>query len=292
MTITTIIWLVFVAGEDEHTKGVSALSLKPEVSEDLHFQLKTYRKQIITHFADYKETICALVKEKKVTVDSLRTYLLELPAFTDPEHGSEPLLLEKRKEFEKVVTVNEIFDHIGPECGSFLNFDIYQAIAEKYKVDKDPKLKELDYPNQLKLYIEKHRICEFIKINPSLELQSFSSEKLILKFDLKLIERLCKVLNVKHVVATILGIRPSALQFVSISEGCVIVTFLIPRHITETVFCTLRETKKQEEFQVLPIQWLKCGNFTLYFDFNTMKDDIIGVSGKINVIYNHILNYI
>lgn len=262
----------------------STLSLKPEVLEDLRYQLKTNLDQIVTLFADYTSCICTLVKKKGVSVQDLGTYLLQLPALKcDRNEQRYKLLLEI-----KAVTVNEIFDRVISGCASFLNYDIYQAIAKKYRIDNDRKLKKLKYPEHLKAYLEKHKICEFVKINPLLENLTFigSSEKLILKFDMDLTERVHKVFNVKAAVAKILGLMPSALHFCSINEGCVIVIFLIPRHIAAIIFTgdtkfTLQQLK---EFQTLRIMWLKCGNFK----FDIKDDHQCNDSGE---FYDHIILY-
>lgn len=228
-----------------------------------------------------------------MTVDNLRSYLLNLPAFMcdhDDDEQKCPLLSEIAEELEKATTINKIFDLLSTKYASFLNYDIFQGIGEKYSI-KEQDHEELNYSEHLKTYINRHKLSEFVELNPALENFTDVSKKLILKLDINLsFCKLADVFELNDAIAEILNLKPSALRLLSVKEGCVVVTFLIPASVAEIIFSSgVYITAKQEEFRALSVRWLKCGDYMFDFrgksfrdaDSEDMKDDA-GVSSAGN----------
>lgn len=82
-----------------------------------------------------------------------------------------------------------------------------------------------------------------------------ASKKLKLKIDIEFTSKVARVVNLKSSLAALLGLRPSALRLFSIEEGCVIVTFLIPDFVADTIFGADKRMSisQKEGFQSLSV---------------------------------------
>ncbi len=234
--------------------------MDPDVRMDLEFILKKYLKEIIRKYASYVDTLRAIIEEKGVSPEALQSFLLSLPA-TSQSQNMLTLLSDKEQELEKCTTVTAIFSFLTTKCTSFLNYDIFESILERYNISDDQQ-----YSDHLKVYIKKHKISEFAKINPLLKSKKGSKE-LILKFNINNTCRLAKVHELKTLIAEILDLRPSALEIVDIKDGCVVVTFLIPTSVADAIFTpnTVFTSQQEDKLQAASVLWLKCNGHT--FDF-------------------------
>lgn len=232
---------------------------------DLEFILQKNLKGIIKKYASYVDTLRSIVNEKGVTPEDLRSYLMSLPAFSASYKGQKlSLLADKEAELEKCNTVTSIFTFLTTKCASFLNYEIFQSILEHYNVKVDQE--RLKYQDHLDAYIKKHKIAEFIKINPLLKTIKWSKE-LTLKFDIESTCRLAKVDELKQFLAEILDLNPSSLQIVDIQEGCITVTFMIPTSVADALFTpdTKLTSQQEEKFRAALVLWLKCNSCTFHF---------------------------
>ena len=243
----------------------SPSSLDPKIQMDLEYVLENNLKKTITAYASYVDCIRATVKEKGVSPEDFRSFVQSLPASTDSsKHQKLTLLSDIELELEKCNTITAIFDILKKRCASFLNYDIFQNIADHYNIYEDEE--KMKYPEKLKAYVEKHKISEFTKINPQLKDRKGSKE-LTLKYDIKTTCRLAKVCELEKVIAKVLELHPSALHIVDIEEGCVIVTFLIPASVADALFTpdTVFTPQQEEELRAASVLWLKCNGYTFYF---------------------------
>ncbi len=111
---------------------------------------------------------------------------------------------------------------------------------------------------------------EFIRINPSLvKMSEDMKDKMILKVDMKLLTRLSKLCELKRPIAKILDVNPSTLYLCGVEEGCVMVTYLIPKAVADVIFSKGKEFTKEDkrEFRYLSIRWLKCHDHIFCFEF-------------------------
>ena len=240
------------------------MALDPAVQEDLECQLELNLEDIRKLYSSYVSYIYNSIKKMNVSVDELCIYLFNLPALDCDKSKDEQqykLLSGVRNELQKASTVKDIFCVLSTECASFLNYGIFHSIQNKYKITDS---RELKYPEDLKAYINMHKVSEFVKINPELAKFTAASEMVILKFDIPMTSKIDKVLHLKKAVARILGLTPSALRLLSIKEGCVEATFLIPNNVADYIFKKVTP-RQREEFQALRVMWLKCGDHKFCF---------------------------
>ena len=232
---------------------------------DLKFVLDKNLDGIITKYASYVDCLRGIIKEKGVPPEDLRSYILSLSAFSKSYKGEMlTLMSDKECELEKKETITSIFTFLTTKCASFLNYEIFQKILEYYKVSDDQE--RLKYPEHLKAYIEKHKISEFVKINPLLKPKS-DSEKLILKYDIENTCRLASIFELKQFIANILDLHPSTLRIVDIEDGCVIVTFYIPASVANAIFTlnTVFTSQQEEKLRAASVLWIKYDSYTFHF---------------------------
>ncbi len=226
-------------------------------------------KEIIKKYGSYVDTLRAIIEEKGVSPEALQSYLLTLSATSESYKGQKlTLLSDKETELEKCQTITAIFKFLITKCASFLNYEVFQSILEHYKVVEDQEI--LQYRKKLHAYIYKHKISEFVKINPLLKHRNGSKE-LTLKYDIETTCNLAKVGELTKLIAEILDLSPSALHIVDIEDGCVVVTFLIPASVADAIFTpnTVFTSQQEGELQAASVLWLKCNGYTL--DFTEVK---------------------
>ena len=238
---------------------------------NLEQQLQINLRKIINQHASYVKCIRRSLKSKRVTAGELCTDLLFLPAFYPHSERKCPLLGDLRTKFKETTTIDEVFSILSEVC-FFYDCHIFQSIVKDYGLDRGQE--ELKYPEYLKAYMERHKVSEFIHINPSLEKFSDSSNPLYLKFDIKSTCTLHDLNKLKHSVAEILGLEAAALRLLDIDEGCITTTYLISTSIADAIFTRDKKftVKETEEFQALSVEWLKYDGHTFTFQTHTATE--------------------
>lgn len=232
-------------------------------------QLDQELQNIIRLYGSYVSCIRESLKAKGVQVGDLCSDLLTISAFNHTQQ-KRMLLHSHKAELEGATDLNRFFNILITEYASFLNYEIFQVILDKYHLNKGQE--EFKYPDHLDAYLRKHKVSEFVQINPLLKKVAATSKELVLKIDIVSTSELAKLKKLKTGVAQILGLKPAAIQLLDIKEGCVVVTFLIPTGVAEIIFTKqMIITKEQErEFKALSILRLECNG--LAFDFS-VKDN-------------------
>lgn len=247
-------------GPSSNKKDPGSSLLDPNVLEDLEFQLDSSLRAIGKKYASFVSCLCDHVIKKCVDTTDLYLHLVNLPAFkSECNYETHYLFASVSRELGEAKTITEIFCILSEKCTNFLNCDIFQDIMEHYKISID--CEELNYMEHLKEYLNKHKVSEFVRINPKLK-EFEGTEKLHIKLNIDPTTKLNKIFNIKHRICEILGLTNSSLlQILSIEEGCVLVTFLLPKAVADVIFKSDPNnfTKKQkEEFRKISILWLKC----------------------------------
>lgn len=245
-------------------------SLDPNILKDLKLQLERELTSIMTKYTHYVRHIRLSLKDKGVSAEDLCSDLLTMPATSHTEQDL-MLLSAHKAELEKLVSLNGIFNFLVTEYASFLNYDIFQFIIDTYKLDHGQE--ELKYPEQLKAYLEKHKVSEFIEVNPLQKKSTAVSTELTLKIDIELTTRMSKIIDLQKAIAKILHLNHAALQLVDIKNGCVAVTFLIPTSVAESVFKIITE-KQEEQFRTLAVTRLECNGCIFIFAAKNIGDNI------------------
>ena len=181
----------------------------------------------------------------------------------DEDEERYKLLTAMKTKLRQAKSIHDIVISLQEDCATFLHHDVFHSIQKQYKIAVS---EELNYPEHFKAYINKHKLSEFVAINPKLAKFPATSEKLVLKFNIPHTSRVAKVIDLKVAIAKILHLKPSALELVSADKGCVEVTFLVSSFVAAFILKELSSKSKIEEFQALPVVWLNCGSH--HFDFN------------------------
>lgn len=220
----------------------------------------------MTRYSHYVRHIRLSLRNQGVSAEDLCSDLLTMPATNSDEDEDELALLSVRKcELEKAVTLNEIFNILVTNCASFLEYDIF---VDTYEMDNGQEV--LKYPEYLKAYLEKHKVSEFVKINPLLSTESDLSTELVLKINIELTVKMSKVTDLKKEVAKILGLNSHSLQLVDIKEGCVAAKFHIPMPVAEFVYPPL-SPQQYQQLADLGIISLECNGHLLIFAEETLE---------------------
>ena len=250
---------------------------------DLEQQLAVNLEQINGRYASYAHYILMSIKAKGVSVTDFRSYLLNLAAFQSGSNEQCKLLSGMKAKLDEANTINMLFDLVSCECASFFNIKIFELLVDRFGIEDTEKTGILDYPEQLEKYINKHRISEFIAINPALEKHSTGSAKITFKFDIEQTCKLAKVTKLQAAVAKILNLKASALQLLSIEKGCVTVTFHIPAEAADIIFVHNKEftPKDVKDFQALSVLWLECNGWKYNFSKDKAQGKTTGDSARV-----------
>ena len=244
--------------------------------EDLELQLEINIEQIKNRYASFVLCVQRSIKEKGVNTAELCNYLMNLSAF---RNDKKPILLsELEQDLERAKDIDEIFKILCKKYASFLNFGIFQSIVKAYGIDRARD--NMNYAEHLQDYITKHKVSEFVKINPLLETFANEAEKITIKLDIDVTCSLARIVDLKKSVAKILGLRKSALRILDVKEGCVKVTLIIPTPVADVIFNSDRNFTTEEitQFQGLSIIWLECNGQIFYFREIIREDQTKSVS--------------
>ena len=246
---------------------LSSVPLSPEVREDLEYQLERRISSICKLYAKFVSYVSKSLSDKGVSPDDLRSFLLNLPAFDHDTKQGVTLLSDVKNELKKEDSINDIIDFLSSRYASFLNYEVFESIVERFDADVRDILE--NYKEHLQIYIKNLKLSEFIQINPALvKMSEYMKDKMILKVDMKLLAKLSKLCELKRPLAKILGVNPSIIYLCGVEEGCVVVTYLIPVAVTDVIFSKGKEFTMEEkrEFRDLSVQWLKCHDHTFRFE--------------------------
>ena len=254
-----------------------------DVVVDLEQKLNRDLKKIQKEYATYVDQILDIVREKNVTPEQLCSYVISLPASnkTDDEAKLQ-LLFDLEADLRSATKVEEIFRTLNYKYTSFLDYEIFEMVLERYGSKEDQE--RLNYPVNLKEFIEQHKIEEFIELNPELinpRLQELGndSKTIKIKFNIKETQSLRTLKEVTNAVANILWIRASTLRLCGVEKGCVLETLLISNSIADKIFTREREFLPEQEvlFRTALVSWLECNkfhNFKLYYKKAPTEDQL------------------
>ena len=126
-------------------------------------------------YSDYINSIRESLQEQGVGAKDLTFYLLTLSAFNHSEQ-KEMLLLTHEAELNRADDLIDVLKVIMREYASFMNYEIFQYIVDKYKLDNGEEA--FKYPEHLEAYVNRLKIAEFAEINPLLKESTDASKKL------------------------------------------------------------------------------------------------------------------
>ena len=222
-------------------------------------------------YASYVDCVCTIIENKGVTAKKLSAFLLTLPASTSISDDQKfKKMSDLKDDLKGAQTVADVFFILNSKYASFLDYEIFEDMLENYGCNETNE--KLKYPVHLKGYLEKHKIEEFVRINPKLEKLNETSKKINIKFGIKKTCSLDSLKRLKEAIANILELKASTLRLLSIKKGCVQVTLLIPSSIADAIFTrdTVFTSEKEREFRAASVLWLECNSCK--FDFTKQKE--------------------
>lgn len=217
---------------------------------DLEHQLRLNCKAIKKKYVSFVSCLCDCLEEKKVEVKRICTVISS--SIESKDH------LGIKVKLREADTIRGIIDIVGDECASYIHYDIFQTLLEKFCGDIDHE--DLKYSEHLQTYINTLKLSELMKTIPEL-LNVETSKKLCIKVDTALCSKFTTIVKLQSFIAEVLEVMPAKLQLLKVEEGCVTVTFLVPACITVAGKFT---KKRMENLRFFSILWLKCDDENVF----------------------------
>ena len=161
---------------------------------------------------------------------------------------------------EENTDIINVFELIGEKLASYLHYEIFQCILNKYCDPREKDCDDFKYPEYLEDYIAHLDIKHFLEINSKLSEISGDTKKLCLKIDMDETTKITKIKDLESSIAKIFKptLRPSELQLIDVKKGCLILTFLIPATAADAIFGKEFNKNQIEMFRSLSVLWLQC----------------------------------
>ena len=211
-------------------------------------------------FGSLISTTCDSVEER-IPVIKFVKHVLALGAYDPaPEERDRSLLDEHRQEIKGAKSISEIFIILSAYW-NYLSYEILEYIIEYYGTSDDAE-RLRNYNKKLHDFC-KRRIFELpmpVRGNGTENESSPKQEKLYVKLDVREDIPSEQFNQIKGRIAKILHVRPATLQIFSIDEGCVQLTFVIPKFVAQEIFPLSCEQASALSEDVSVIR-LECGNY-------------------------------
>ena len=250
---------------DTSLQHVQSIELDPDDRLDREAQLRSSADSMKKKFASLFVGVMDSFKDRGIGPQDIASRILALTEYDDPAIGK-PLLERQKEELKRAQTVNDTFDILRPHM-TFFNYEILEFLIENKGSDNDKHnlkifLQEFsDFcrrsvfelpPNTLGHSKEKAvgkqkfavKITNEFKaalLVQSQECDQQATSSNPASSDLKERERICApelgitLENAKHIqrkLAKVLNLKASSIYLDSAISGCVILTFLLPSHIS------------------------------------------------------------
>lgn len=235
----------------EHIDG-----LGKEQKDDLCVRLKKETKDIMMQFYRVLSMFFSSLKERKVSVDDIKTHLMVLEAFDDDndDNQHQPVFHEQMDKLDNASTINEIFKVIKVFC-SFVNYDLVEYLINVIGMEEDhARLKE--YKRSFGEYA-KRRIYE---CPPKAAVSTPGQCDMYVKLDSHFSKlSLNDIREFRFNISRILNVSHHLVRLCCIEKGCIRLTFQIPHFVKQRSF-PLTSEQKQSLLQ-LGVLSLICGDY-------------------------------
>ena len=226
---------------------------------DLNQQLKRSARELMNHYASFVSRLRSSVRER-VDVDEMRSFLLGMPAYKEgyEESGQIILISHLETEFRGASEVTDFIDDLSLHYCSFLNFELFQLISQRYGNEKDEE-RLTKYSEHRQDYIGRHKLSEYIELHPPFGLPAETNEQVIVNFAIDLDTRLAQLLDIRTSFAGVVGLRGIALRVFNVEPSeCIVVTFQVAPAIARAAFSGKPYTAEQmDSFRALSVRSIK-----------------------------------
>ena len=215
--------------------------------------------------------------EKRIPVVNFARHVLALGAYDPaPEERDRSLLDEHRQEIKGADSISGIFIILNAYW-NYLNYEILEYIIEQYGTSDDTKRLK-DYNKELHNFC-KRRLFDVsmpVRGNGTENKSSPKQEELNVKLDVREDITADQFNQIKGSIAKILRVRPATLQIYRIAEGCVQLTFLIPKFVAQEIFPLSRE-QTSALFKDVSVTRLECGDYAPEVCYHPVCSTTIGL---------------
>ena len=198
---------------------VDIKSLNEDDQEDLECVINELRRKIHIEFHKLINVILKSWNSRKIDFEELFLTVKNENVF---EEG----------DLDRVKTVHDVLLMVKSRC-SYFNHEVFQTMIEVHGSDQD------------KTYLQRYKeeFTVYCKAVPCIECVDYGNgneskrTKLGFKVDFELKDLKQNVVkSIQHNIARHLGIRPSSLYLQRVTDGCVLLEFLVPNFVVEKIF--------------------------------------------------------
>ena len=265
---------------DVNTGLTDVLSKRPEFQqlstsehEDLMVTLYDDEKSMKRQFGKLVVKTHNSVEER-IPVLRFAGSILALGAYEPaPRDRDRSLLDEHREEIKNAGSISEIFNILSTYW-NYLTYEILEYIIVLYGTSDDAE-RLRKYNKELYKFC-KRRIFELPPEGGNGNMLSPKQERFRVKLNLRKDITYQQLLQIRERIAMILKIRLAALLLSCVDEGCVELTFLIPKFVAQDLFPLSCEQTSALSKEVSVIR-LKCGNYMFEVCYNPACSTKIGL---------------
>ena len=209
-------------------KRIPVINTQPE-EDDMEARFSMQTKVMRRNFARLiSETACSFEMRK---VDIKELILFVQHSFLSTKETTEDMI--------RATSIDQVFMIIAKEGGSWFDYGIIKALINYFGTAED-KHRLARYEDQFKQFAERRLMkgMKYLDIGGG-AIKGGEHERLVLKIDREWDKVTFNDLHrLKYSVASILEIHPSALMLTNVQEGCIMMTFTIPKELAERLFPT------------------------------------------------------
>ena len=209
--------------------------LNPNDKDELLAKLYDDERSMKLEFGSLVTATCYSVQER-VSIHVFRVSILSLKAYESAPGERDPSLLsEHNGEIIGAKSIAEIFEILNPYW-NYLNYEIVGYIINRHGTSDDHKnLKK--YEDMLKKFCER-RIFELPLLDNGSDIEKTVQKqaKFVVKLDKAEGIQGKELLQVRTQIAKILHVNIAAIVICSVDPGCVQLTFLIPKFVSQEIF--------------------------------------------------------
>ena len=206
-----------------------------ETRENLEGRLLHEAQQMETFFCKFVSKLRKSLETRNVNPSVIGNHLSMIKATTkqlQDDHSVPNLFHLIRQELVNVGEIGKLFQLITPYV-SFFNYDIIESILEEYGDSEDKE--------KFKVYLEKFEVfCKrrATEVPSVLDGEDSTTTHLRVKVedDFQHMYTVKAVRSFRAKLCTILGVTEPCLRLVSIENGCILLTFILPTFILPHVF--------------------------------------------------------
>ena len=222
--------------------------------------LRKLKEKFVTFQCEIRESLGTKKVHQKIVAHVLADYT---NVFKSANRETISLFTDTDAErLNSATSVDDVFK-VLQNYWSFLECDLLYSIVKHYG-DHGDHIKVQEYQQELKNFFENRKLSEIPQqINTSNCVDDIH-EKVLIKIDTE-DPHWTEIEKWRSKICDILDILPSMLYIVEVKQGCLEVTFNIPKHIAKLIFNKPLTSEQCNKFKAALVLKLTCGKFHTSF---------------------------